>query len=221
MKRVTRKLTSSMAVSMLMLSISAPVAFVHAKEPAPEVEEETDLSNELPIFSQNLGFYLPAGWKLAFQKLESNMYSAEYVPAKQKLRRWKSLFCVQGYQGMADSVSPQQFFDSFAATYKQTCQGEVYLKQLENVQISGNNGISALMGCTLMPNTHRSDMLKEHAHQSQPQGEMGYYTVLEGRDDLYMLHKSIRGNVFTLQSLPVNQDTWPAFIKDMKPYSLQ
>ena len=69
------------------------------------------------------------------------------------------------------------------------------------------------LGCTAMPNMHGVTPLNPKAYASTPQGEIGYYTVVSGNKDLYLLHKSMRGAVF----LPINHRCRRIIAKILSP----
>lgn len=175
----------------------------------------------LPVFGQQLGFTLPPGWKQAHHEERAGMFTAEFVPEQEALTQWSALFCVQGFKDMAQSVSPERFLDAMAETYKSSCEGEVVYQKLGETQIDGHGGFHAILGCTTMPNVHGVTQFNPKAYASNPQGEIGYYTAVSGDNDLYLLHKSIRGAVFTLDKPPLQADNSGEFMSALVPFSLK
>ena len=194
---------------------------VEAKLDMPLVESGASHTHVLPIFSQKLGFSLPTGWRQAYHEERAGMFTAEFVPEQEALNQWSALFCVQGFKDMAESVSPEQFLDAMAETYQASCDGEVIYQKLGDTQVDGHKGFQAILGCTTMPNVHGATQFNSSAFTSHPQGEIGYYTVVSGSKDLYLLHKSMRGEVFLADKPPLQVANSADFISALAPYTLK
>lgn len=194
---------------------------VEAKLDMPLVESGASHTHVLPIFSQKLGFSLPTGWRQAYHEERAGMFMAEFVPEQEALYQWSALFCVQGFKDMAESVSPEQFLDAMAETYQASCDGEVIYQKLGDTQVDGRKGFQAILGCTTMPNVHGATQFNSSAFTSPPQGEIGYYTVVSGSKDLYLLHKSMRGEVFLADKPPLQVANSADFISALAPYTLK
>ncbi|WP_119968391.1 hypothetical protein [Shewanella japonica] len=199
-----------------LLSFS-PSFNVMAKEPQPFLNTITanldseggSTKKELSIFSNKVSFVLPTGWKMAFNAERGTMYKAEFVPAGESLSDWSDLFCIQGFEGLADNIESAQFLDNFADTYQQSCQGEVVYNQLGMTQIGGKEAYHGIIGCTAMKNLYGG------ATSRKQQGEIGYYAVIKDTDDLYLMHKSMRGSVFSQSNPPLNASNHRDFISNM------
>lgn len=194
---------------------------VEAKLDMPLVESGAPHTHVLPIFSQKLGFSLPTGWRQAYHEERAGMFMAEFVPEQEALNQWSALFCVQGFKDMAESVSPEQFLDAMAETYQASCDGEVIYQKLGDTQVDAHKGFQAILGCTTMPNVHGATQFNSSAFTSPPQGEIGYYTVVSGSKDLYLLHKSMRGEVFLADKPPLQVANSADFISALAPYTLK
>lgn len=107
--------------SVLMLCSLIGSESVEAKLDMPRHESSASHSHVLPVFSQQLGFNLPEGWRKAYHEERAGMFMAEFVPEQEALNQWSALFCVQGFKDMAESVSPEQFLDAMAETYQASC----------------------------------------------------------------------------------------------------
>lgn len=178
-------------------------------------------SHVLPVFGQQLGFNLPSGWKQAHYEERDGVFMAEFVPELEALNQWNTLFCVQGFKGMAESASPKQFLDAMAEAYQAACDGEVVYQKLGATQVDGHEGFQAILGCTTMPHVHGATQFNPSAFTSNPQGEIGYYTVVSGKKDLYLLHKSMRGDVFSADKPPLQAANSADFISALGPFSLK
>lgn len=207
--------------SVLMLCSLIGSESVEAKLDMPRHESSASHSHLLPVFSQQLGFNLPEGWRKAYHEERAGMFMAEFVPEQEALNQWSALFCVQGFKDMAESVSPEQFLDAMAETYQASCDGEVVYQKLGDTQVDGHDGFQAILGCTTMPNVHGATQFNPTAFTSHPQGEIGYYTVVSGDKDLYLLHKSMRGEVFSADEPPLQAANSADFISALAPFSLK
>lgn len=207
--------------SVLMLCSLIGSESVEAKLDMPRHESSASHSHVLPVFSQQLGFNLPEGWRKAYHEERAGMFMAEFVPEQEALNQWSALFCVQGFKDMAESVSPEQFLDAMAETYQASCDGEVVYQKLGDTQVDGHDGFQAILGCTIMPNVHGATQFNPTAFTSHPQGEIGYYTVVSGDKDLYLLHKSMRGEVFSADKPPLQAANSADFISALAPFSLK
>ncbi|MXR70425.1 hypothetical protein GNT65_17340 [Shewanella sp. JBTF-M18] len=156
-------------------------------------------TSQLTIFKHNLGLHFPANWRLAYSEQHGDMFSAEFVPAQELLAHWSSLYCVQGFKGMAGRINPEAFLDGFAEQYSHTCEGEMQYQKLGESELGGKASYSAMLTCDKMPQTHRGEPGTE-----QPMGEIGHYTVIAGEEDLFLLHQSARGEaLLSLSSLNI------------------
>ncbi|QYK12139.1 hypothetical protein K0I63_15530 [Shewanella rhizosphaerae] len=155
--------------------------------------------SQLTIFKQNLGLHFPANWRLAYSEQRGDMFSAEFVPAQELLAHWSSLYCVQGFKGMAQRIDPEAFLDGFAEQYRHTCEGEMQYQKLGASELGGKASYSAMLTCDKMPQTHRGE-----PGIDKPVGEIGHYTVIAGKEDLFLLHQSARGEaLLSLSSLKI------------------
>ncbi|WP_299793470.1 hypothetical protein [uncultured Shewanella sp.] len=201
------------SASVITAAITAAVITVYLFPPAAhglilddfldDSDSGSQVKHTLPIFSQELSFNLSGEWRLAFNQQQAGMYAAEFVPSDQQLSSWSSLFCVQGFEGLSDNIEPEAFIDSLATAYAETCEGEVIYNKLGESEVDGLEGFSAILACTRMPDTHRATRYTATGITSVPQGEIGHYTAISGVDDLYLLHQSRRGELFSADDPPM------------------
>ncbi|MEZ8185889.1 hypothetical protein ACED29_08705 [Shewanella sp. 5S214] len=172
----------------------------------------SDDVQQLTKLSAKFGFLPPLDWKLAFNEKRGDMTMAEFVPSDESLNNWSRLVCMQGFKGLADDVEPEQFLNSMADTYRQHCQGQVIYQQLGSSKVDGLEAVHGLLGCTSMPNIHSASAVIETSFISPLQGEMGYFTVISDDDDVYLIHKSIRTDIFTPDTAPITIDNYRQFM---------
>ncbi|QYK02260.1 hypothetical protein [Shewanella psychrotolerans] len=156
---------------------------------ASELATTASNAHQLTIFKQQLGLYFPSHWRLAHSEQIGTMFSAEFVPQQEFLTSWSSLYCIQAFKGLANAIEPELFLDTFASNYQQICEGEVKYQKLGASSIEGKQSYSAMLTCSKMPHTHRGE-----SKQDVAMGEIGHYTVIAGADDLFLLHRSARGD---------------------------
>ncbi|MBM7072738.1 hypothetical protein JQC92_11960 [Shewanella sp. 202IG2-18] len=174
----------------------------------------------LNIFSLPLEVNVPSNWKQIRQDQLSNMYSAEFLPENETMNQWTQLICVQGFNNVSDSMSPETFLESFSLTYNEHCQGDIIFEPLGDIEVKGYKGTHGLLGCTKMPNTHTIQIGERHSFVTKPQGEMGYYTVLMADNKLILFHKSIRNKVFSPNHPPFSRENYQAFVGEIFPNKL-
>ena len=175
---------------------------------------------QLSIFSQKLSFFLPNDWKLAYTQREDGMFSAEFLPQVEGLNNWSSMVCIQGFEGMAVNIKPDDFLDTMVATYRDNCSGEVIYERVDNEFINGHQTASAIIGCTRMPNTHLNGLEIDFYKEPQRLSEIGFYTAISGEKDLYLIHKSLRGNEFNTISTLVEKKNYREFMSAVSPFNL-
>ena len=161
------KLVGAMSAALALLSSAA-----HANETAQ-------------IYGQPLTVTLPLEWKKVHDRELGGMHSVEFVPEGQTLAEWQEIICLQGFQGMASRVNVAEFLDAFAARYRESCQGDWTFDAFG--EMAGGQGVHAVMGCSRIAN--------QHSANGKPgvMAEMGYFQVLAGSREIYLLHRSSRG----------------------------
>jgi hypothetical protein len=172
----------------------------------------SDDVQKLITLSAKFGFLPPLDWKLAFSDKRGDMTMAEFIPTNESLNDWSSLVCMQGFKGLANDVEPERFLDSMAATYQQHCQGKIVYQQLGSSEVDGLEAVHGLLGCTSMPNIHDTSAVEDVSYISRPQGEMGYFSVISDDENVYLIHKSIRTDVFTTETTPITIDNYRDFM---------
>ncbi|WP_394129104.1 hypothetical protein [Shewanella maritima] len=167
---------------------------------------------QLSKFARKFGFLPPLTWKLAFHEIQGDMFMAEFIPADERLNDWSGLVCMQGFKGMANDISPERFLDSMADRYQEFCEGDVVYEKLGSSKVDGLEAVHGLLGCSRMPNIHHASIVVERNFTSPLKGEMGYFTVVSGSDDLYLIHKSLRGEIFSSETPPLTKDNYRQFM---------
>ena len=178
------------------------------------------IPQQLAIFEQTLNFNLPSDWKLAHSAQLETMFSAEFVPAGQTLQTWSTMVCVQGFKGVAAGIEPQTFLTAMAEVYLETCQGEMIVEHLTSEPLNGHETASAIIGCTLMPNSHLRVAQAQAQTGTSRLGEVGHYTAVKGKSDLYLIHKSMRGDSFSQANPPLKAQNSQEFLSSIRPLSL-
>ena len=179
-------------------------------------------AQQLVIFDQTINFNLPANWKLAHSEQQATMFSAEFVPANQELQTWSSMVCVQGFKGVAEDIEPEVFLQTMANVYLESCQGDMVFESLPSEPLNGHETATAIIGCTKMPNSHLKSIDNTNAYEANHGlGEIGHYTAVKGKSDLYLIHKSMRGDNFTQANPPLKSQNYREFLSSITPLSVQ
>ncbi len=137
------------------------------------------------IYGQSLTVSLPLDWKKVRDRELGGMHSVEFVPEGQTMAEWQEIICLQGFEGMASRVDVSEFLDAFAARYQESCQGDWIFDSFG--EMTEAQGVHAVIGCSRITNQHST------GGKSRYLAEMGYFQVLAGPRDLYLLHRSTRG----------------------------
>lgn len=175
---------------------------------------------ELNLFGNPFSFQLPSGWKQASFEERSDMVSAEFVPERENLNQWGGLICIQSFKIDSEGPTAEQFLDTLASQYSTSCEGEASYEKLGGTELDGHQGFHGILGCSRMPNTHQS-MEAPRAFSSTPEGEVGYYTVFQRQGQLVLMHKSMRGQVFGKQNIPLTPVNHREFIASVLPLRLR
>ncbi|GIU41376.1 hypothetical protein TUM4438_05380 [Shewanella sairae] len=179
------------------------------------------MPQQLAIFEQTFNFSLPTDWKLAYSAQQETMYSAEFLPADQELQNWSTMVCVQGFKGVAEDIEPELFLETMANVYLESCQGEMVFESLPSEPLNGHETASAIIGCTKMPNSHIKAIDSTTAYEANHGlGEIGHYTAVKGKSDLYLIHKSMRGDSFSQTNPPLKAQNYQEFLSSITPLSL-
>ncbi|MCL1079231.1 hypothetical protein D5R81_15020 [Parashewanella spongiae] len=198
--------TSAFLISFILLSIAL------FSLPAKAKQADSPSVITLDIFSQPVSFNIPQNWKQTREDQLADMYSAEFIPNNEKMSQWSELICIQGFKNISDDLTSETFLESLASTYKEHCNGEVVFESLGDIKVNNYSGSHGLIGCTRMPNIHTISIGRPQQFVSKPQGEMGYYTALTRDSQVILLHKSMRGKVFSPNLPPLTKDNYATFV---------
>ena len=167
----------------------------------------------IPIYSQKVAFSLPITWKAAFQDNKPSTYMMEFTPKDERLESWNNLITVQGLKNLAKKISPKKFMDKLSYGFKKICGDQLVYEKLGYSFIDGHRTFTAILGCARMPNGHQTAVNKG-------QSEIGFYFSIQGKKDLYIVHKSIRGDAFPVEKPPLNKSNAQEFIKEILPIEI-
>lgn len=167
-------------------------------------DQPTDPQNfvvaEIPIFSQKLRFKLPTDWQHAHTSQNDKSYLIEFIPKTENINSWENLFAIQGFKDFDQNVKPEQVADSVANNFVKACPETVIYSKLGERYLNGQQAFLAIIGCSVMPEDHATNLKKGMS-------EISYYVFVKGKQDLYFAQKSIRGPGFT-------PDKFPPFVEE-------
>lgn len=199
-------------VSLLMLFSLAVSAAEY--ESVDTISEDTrSVAAVIPIFSQKVSFHLPKNWKAAFQGQRSGAFLVEFIPQDEVIENWENLFTIQGFEKLADKTKPIDFLDGLALRLKESCGQHSIYEQLGHLTVSKHKAFAAIMGCS-----NSADAKNSLAKKGK--SELGYYIAIQGQQDYYLIHKSIRGTSFDKDDMPITTSNADDFIEEFMPIEL-
>lgn len=189
-------------------------AYAEDLEPVSSIPKNVkSVKAVIPIYSQRVAFRLPTDWKPAFQDQNSNMFMIEFTPKDESIKSWKNMLSVQGFKNLASRASSEQFLDNLASRFKITCGEYLVYEKVGSPVIDGFNSTTAILGCSKLPNSHPTGAKKG-------QSEIGVYYSIQGEKDIYLIHKSIRGEAFEPASTPITKENLVSYIEPFGPIEL-
>lgn len=142
----------------------------------------------------------PKGWKVGFHDRKGNIDVTEVLPADQTVTEWSEMLTVQVITGKP-SKSPQDVLKDQLTDIQQACE-DVGAGQ---ASLGVENGFETAMRAVACTKS-----------KQWGKGELNLYKVLAGRDRLYIVSRSWRGEPFTKDHLPLTQEMtteWLAFMQ--------
>ncbi|MBR9728521.1 hypothetical protein ACFOD0_03745 [Shewanella intestini] len=167
---------------------------------------------QLTRFAKQFGFLPPPSWRLAFHEILGDMFMAEFIPGNESLNDWSGMVCMQGFKGLANDINPERFLDTMADKYREHCEGEIIYQKLGSSKLDDLNAVHGILGCTVMPNIHHATPFANEAFTSKLKGEIGYFTVVSGSEDMYLIHKSQRTDTFSIENAPLTAENYQQFM---------
>jgi len=167
----------------------------------------------IPIHSQKVSIQLPSTWKAAFQQKQKDSYLIEFIPKNESIKNWNNIVSIQGFRGLSFLYSAEQFLNKIAARFETVCGENTIYNKLGTANIDGYSTYNAILGCSKAPKPHATGINKN-------QSEIGYYYSIQGENDIYLIHKSIRGNSFNLDDSPLKKENIKEFLKIITPIEL-
>lgn len=167
----------------------------------------------VPIYSQRVGLRIPTDWKQASQSQTANAFILEFTPKTEDINSWRNMISVQGFKDLASLVSSEQFFDDLASQFRSVCGEYLVYEKIGSPIINGYESTTAILGCSKLPNAHPSGVAKG-------QSEVGFYVTIQGKNDIYMIHRSIRGDSFENGEAPLSRADLASFVELFAPIEL-
>lgn len=169
-----------------------------------------------PIFSQIVVFRIPMGWKPAYEKASATTYIMEFIPNDQKLDDWKEMISIQGFKNFAKvpNSSPQMAIALLATGIKKSCGDNFVGQFFGDAKIDSFNASIAFIGCANMSQDYPSGII------GKGKSDVGYYIVIKGDNEIYMIHRSARGAAFNPKTIPISQATLDGWASGLLPIKI-
>ncbi len=158
------------------------------------VKGKSDVKLIIPVYSQKVSLKFPTlGWKPIFESHKNNVYRIEFGPKEENSRDWENLISVQGFKGFVKNKSEQekarilmQFSSLLHKNFQKICSKDKFIFELLDNKDEKYIYMDALIGCT-EPRNVNQEMV------DSTKGELGYYRFIAGKEDIYLIHKAVRG----------------------------
>jgi hypothetical protein len=160
----------------------------------------------IPIFSQKILFSLNAEWTVSSENKGENTFLMEFTPSNESAKNWKNLISIQGFKNISSRITSGQFLDDIAKNFSSVCTNNIIYEKLTTPIIDGHQATTAIIGCAKLGNDNQS--------------EIGYYYSISGKNDIYLLTKSIRGESFKVSNSPLSNKNAQDFINPILPIEL-
>ena len=193
---------------LLQSGVAAPAP---AESAMPSARAAKSMAAVVPIFSQSVVFTLPGGWKPAFENDGKDSYMLEFVPQGQTVEAWKEMITVQGLRNLAKNpqFAPLALIENIAGGLKKICGDELIFQSLGDTKVGVYDAHAAILGCARVE--------VEAFGAKTGQGELAYYLVIKGTNDMYVVQRAIRGAAFAKADAPISPGSAEAFMRAMQP----
>lgn len=168
----------------------------------------------LPIYSQAVMVAIPKGWKAAHEEARGPNYIFEAIPDGESLEAWTEMLTVQGFKGLARNpqATPEALTKSLARMVVNSCGRNTTFESLGHTTVDTFDAYAAIIGCAALP--------QSVSGAREGQGEIAYYLVVKGREDLYLIHRAIRGPAFDTNAPPISSDNAGRIEASLQPVKL-
>lgn len=203
----------------LMVLLLCPSLSVQAQEAQdlPDLEKATggqkNIQSVVRVFGQVVSHRLPTDWKPGFQSEGQNHFIMEFVPKDESVKEWTNMFTLQAFHAPPAELTPEKLLVLTAMTQKQLCGDELVAESVEETPVSELPTKAAIIGCASVPKDLSIGLKKG-------MGEIAYYIAVQGKEDIYLFHKSIRSKGFARSESPITKDNVKAFMADFMPITL-
>lgn len=142
--------------------------------------------------NENLLVRIPPGYKVDFQRNDSNARITEMVPANESVKNWTEMLTVQVFYRLSD-VAPEKMKNQLEQLWSKACPGS-QSKQIKSGVEGGYPSITWVMTCKSNPSTGKP--------------ENTWFRTIQGVDSLYVVQKAYK---FTPTKAQENQ--WLEFLQ--------
>ncbi|MGT2435439.1 hypothetical protein ACU4GH_05660 [Bradyrhizobium betae] len=161
-----------------------------------------------PIFGQLVSFSMPSTFVAVFENTKAGHYIREAVLKGETPERWTQMITVTGEKGMTltPGSSPEKLAGAIAGGFRSACPDSFAARPFGVLKFGRFEGFGAVIGCGRVdsgPTRH---------------SETALLITLKGATDYYTIQWAERGP--EMDEPPVNDDRWPARLRELSPIDL-
>lgn len=166
------------------------------------VAQET-MAITIPIFSQKVSFDIEKSWKPGWQSPKNpGSYTMELIPGNETVQSWTKMVTVSGFKDFAKKFSIEEAYKLEADSVAKACPKEFVNKMIPVKNPQGYESVSAIIGCSKHP-------------QLKDRNEVGFYTFVKGKSDVYMLKKSFHEDLTNKKSAKLDEGNYKTFAPEV------
>lgn len=155
---------------------------------------------QAPLEGEQLFLLPPSGWQIGFHDNKGNIELTELIPPGQNNHDWSDMLTVEIVAG-APSQSTRQVLDNQFTQLQQECAGLSAGPVAMDTQNGYEIGLRAV-ACT--------------KSKKWGKGEVNLYKVIRGRERLYIISRSWRGEPFEAGKMPLPPETTANWLAAMQ-----
>jgi hypothetical protein len=175
---------------------ASPIPAIAGAGNVDGLKSSSKASFTVTIYNEIIVMPLQQGWVRfpAHRADNGNHFIVELLPEGQTLDKWEELLAIQGFRGKKYTI--YQMLELLKQMFRRISQEQFVYYPGKEGKVDGHNFISAIIGCAGLKQDHPSGLRTN-------EGEFGYYMVIEGKKDIYVVYHAWRGAAYERNHYPV------------------